>query len=111
MIKGKRIVKVGPEVTDDQSNLYSICWHTFSSVDGDSTADVDVILVDATTQKIKNNLYTCVDGKTKRQYNNKSPEEYISFIGSGEWITFITSEDDPQMLEYCDWLDWEAEEK
>jgi len=35
---------------------------------------------------------------------------YVAFVGSGEWSTCITTEFEPQMLEYDDWFDCEVDE-
>jgi type VI secretion system secreted protein VgrG len=89
---------------------YSMRWATVSAVTGKLVADVDVIALDAKTKKQAFNGITQADGRSPRQRDENAPKEFTVFAGSGEWITEIRTDEEPQMLEHDDWMDWEAEE-
>ncbi|GLI38324.1 type VI secretion system tip protein VgrG [Geobacter hydrogenophilus] len=113
-IKGKSIAKSQYTPTEVPSFIKpekcSLRWQVVSAVDGTPGPGVDVVLLDPVTSALKVSLVTGEDGRTERQISETSPEEYIAFVGSGEWAIDITTDDEPQMLEYTDWFDREAEE-
>jgi type VI secretion system secreted protein VgrG len=50
------------------------------------------------------------DGRTPRITDQERPQEFVVLVGSGNWVTDITADQDPVTLEPDDWMDLEAEE-
>jgi len=109
--KGKGVtVKGSARKLMNSPQICSLRWQTLSAIDGTPTARVDVIVVDSATCALKETLRSGDDGRTERLQNETGPEDYTALVGSGDWTTVITTDDDPKMLEYTDWFDREAEE-
>ena len=79
-----------------------------SAVDGSVQKSVDVIAKEFGKTVVKINEATSDDGRSQRVKHLTSEKEYITYIGSGEWVIESTTADDPKMHEYADWLDKEA---
>jgi uncharacterized Zn-binding protein involved in type VI secretion len=91
------------------AQLRSLRWQTMSAPDATPSSGVDIVVVAHATHAVET-FSSGDDGRTERLRNKTAPESYTALIGSGEWTTVIMSDDDPLMLEYTEWYDWEAEE-
>ncbi|MEJ7806302.1 MAG: type VI secretion system Vgr family protein, partial [Telluria sp.] len=87
---------------------YSLRWAAISAITGKLLADVAVIATNTETGKVIYEGPTAGDGRSPRQRDEKKPQDFSALIGSGEWVTEVTTDEDPQMLENEEWMDWEA---
>jgi type VI secretion system secreted protein VgrG len=104
---------------DDLPNLlltpklepYSLRWAAISAITGKLLPQVDVSATNMETGKVIFDGQTTADGRSPRQRDEKQAQEFSTLIGSGEWVTEITTDEDPQMLDNEEWMDWEAEDE
>jgi len=83
----------------------SVRWQVTGSTNNQPSKSVDVVLLDAGTGEFKKTFSTSPDGRSERLFNEKKPESYIALVGSGDWATYVSTDDEPQMLEPDDWYD------
>lgn len=89
---------------------YSLRWAVVSAATGKPVADVDVVAIDAETKELSYSGRTEGDGRTQRLRDDRRPKAFSVLIGSGDWVTYTVTDQDPVTLEPNDWMDWEAEE-
>jgi type VI secretion system secreted protein VgrG len=89
---------------------YSIRWTATSAITGKPAAGVDVDVFDTESFEVAYTGTTQGDGRTQRLTDQERPQEFVVLVGSGNWVTDITADQDPVTLEPDDWMDLEAEE-
>jgi type VI secretion system secreted protein VgrG len=90
---------------------HSLRWAAISAITGKMLPEVDVSALNLDTGKIDFEGQTADDGRSARQRDEKEPQRYSALIGSGGWVTEITTDEDPEMLENEEWMDQEAEDE
>ncbi|PWF40980.1 type VI secretion system Vgr family protein [Massilia glaciei] len=89
---------------------YSIRWAAISAITGRPEPGVDVIAIDSVTNGTILDGKTAADGRSLRQRDEKKRKEFTTFVGSGDWVTELTTSDEPRPVESEEWMNWEAEE-
>jgi type VI secretion system secreted protein VgrG len=90
---------------------HSLRWAAISAITGEMLPDVDVSALNLDTGKVAFEGQTAADGRSARQRDEKKPQQYSALIGSGGWVTEITTDEDPEVLENEEWMDQEAEDE
>jgi type VI secretion system secreted protein VgrG len=89
---------------------YSLRWAATSAVTGKPASDVDVHALDTGIKELVYSGKTDSDGRTPRLLDQERSKEFVVLIGSGDWVTHVSSDQDPFTSELDDWMDLEAEE-
>ena len=90
---------------------HSLRWAAISAITGKMLPEVNVTALNLDTGQVAFEGQTAGDGRSARQRDEKKPQQYSALIGSGGWVTEITTDEDPEMLENEEWMDQEAEDE
>ena len=91
--------------------LHSLRWAAISAFTGKMLPEVNVVALNLDTGKVAFEGQTTGDGRSARQRDEKKAQQYSAMIGSGGWVTEITTDEDPEVLENEEWMDQEAEDE